>query len=313
MRRLILYTLLFITPFIVSIIVIEYLLRKIPNSHMVKADEFQAKMKQTKIIILGNSHAANAINPDFLSKEAYNLAQGAQTLNIDYALLSKYQDQLDSLEYIIISMSYHSPWFKLSDLEYFKWMGKYNNIYFDINIEHNPLKMFLFLDEPIKKDLEYIKLYYWNKRPITFNYINGFMPAPPASDLKKIEKHAKDVAQGFTVEDLTLRYNENLGYLTNIIEIAKKKHSKVIFITTPCYPTYIDNLNKEQLGSMHRLMDSIQNNEDVFYYDFLEDARSYTLEDFNNGDHLSYLGAQKVTFKIDSIIKKIEAKNIGKR
>ncbi len=309
MKKLILYTVIFITPFIVTIIVIEYLLRNIPNSHMVKADEFKTKVKQTKILILGNSHAANAINPELLSKEAYNLAQGAQTLDIDYALLSKYQDQLDSLEYIIVSMSYQSLWFKLSDLEYFKWMAKYNNIYFNIDIEHNPLKMFLFLDEPIKKDLEYIKLYYWNKRPITFNYINGFIPAPPTSDLEKIEKHGKSVAEGFTVQDLTFRYNENLRYLESIIQIAKKKHSKVIFITIPCYPTYIDNLNKEQLNSMHHLMDSIQDNENVFYYDFLEDARSYTLQDFNNGDHLSYIGAQKVTCKVDSLIKIIEEKN----
>lgn len=308
MKKFILYTLLFITPFIIAIVTLESLLRKIPNSHMFKAQEFRAESNQVKVLVLGNSHAANAINPKLLSKEAYNLAQGAQTLDVDYALLSKYQDSLDSLEYIIISMSYHSLWFKLSDLEYYKWMAKYNNIYFDIDIEHNPLKMFLFLDEPIKKDLEYIKLYYWDKRPIEFNYINGFMPAPPASDLEKTIKHAKSVATNFTVKDLSIRYNENLEYLAGIISIAKKKHSKVIFITIPCYPTYVDNLNKEQLNLMRHTMDSIKDDRNIFYYNFLDDARNYTLEDFSNGDHLSYVGAQKVTNKVDSIIKDIDSK-----
>lgn len=312
MKKLILYTLLFITPFIVAIVTIEYFLRRIPNSHMVKADEFETKVKQTQILILGNSHAANAINPEFLSKKAYNLAQGAQTLDVDYALLYKYQDQLDSLEYIIIPISYHSLWLKLSDLEYFKWMAKYNNIYFDIDIEHNPLKKLLFLDEPIKKDLEYLKLYYWDKRPITFNYINGFMPAPPSSDLDKTKKHGKSVAEGFTIQSLAFRYKENLKNLENIISIANKKNCKVIFITIPCYPTYLDNLNKKQLELMYQSMDSIKDNKNIFYYDFLEDARNYTLQDFSNGDHLSYIGAQKVTYKVDSIIKIIEGQNIPK-
>lgn len=275
---------------------------------MIKAEEFKKKAKQTKILILGNSHAANAINPALLSKEAYNLAQGAQTLDIDYALLSKYQDQLDSLEYVIVPISYHSLWFKLSDLEYFKWMAKYNNIYFDINIEHNPLKMFLFLDEPIKRDLEYVKSYYYNKQQIEFNFINGFMPAQPATNFDKIAKHAKSTSTNFTVNDLTTNYNENLEYLSRIIEIAKNKHAKVIFMTIPCYSTYIDNLNRKQLDLMHYTMDSIRDDKDIFYYDFLEDARNYTLEDFSNGDHLSYIGAQKVTNKVDSIIKKIDIK-----
>lgn len=295
-------------PFIIAMIGIEYLLRKIPNSYIFKADEFNPKSKSIKILILGNSHAANALNPQYLHKKAYNLAQGAQTLDIDCALLKKYADRMDSLEYIIVPISYHSLWFKLSDLKYYKWMAKYNNIYFDINIETNPLKRFILMDEPIKKDLMLIKSYYWDKKPVAFNFIDGFMPATPTSDLEKTSKHGKTTAKNFTVTDLNLRYQENLKYLSDMINIAKNKQSKIIFITIPCYPTYIDNLDKKQKDKMQHTMDSIKDNKDVFYFNLLDDARKFALEDFANGDHLSYKGAEKVSCKIDSIIRTIESR-----
>lgn len=297
-------------PFILTIIGTEYLLRKIPNSHMFKADDFDPKIKSTKILILGNSHAANALNPQYLHKNAYNLSQGAQSLDIDCALLKKYADQMDSLEYIIVPISYHSLWLKLSDLEYYKWMAKYNNIYFDINIETNPLKRLILMDRPIKNNLMLIKSYYWDKQPVTFNFINGFMAAPPTSDIEKTSKHGKSIAKGFTVADLNFRYQENIKYLSDMINIAKNKQSKVIFITIPCYSTYIDNLDKKQMDKMLHTMDSIKDNKNVFYFNLLNDALKFTIDDFNNGDHLSYKGAQKVSCKIDSIIRAIENPNI---
>lgn len=299
---------LFIMPFIITMIGIEYLLRKIPNSYMLKNDDLNTKIENIKILILGNSHAANALNPEYLHKKAYNLAQGAQTLDIDCALLKKYVPLMDSLEYVIVPISYHSLWFKLSDLEYYKWMAKYNNIYFDIDIEPNPLKRLILMDEPIKKDLMLIKSYYWDKEPISFNFIDGFMPATPTSDLERISKHAKSTAKNFTVNDLNFRYQENLKHLSDMINIAKNKKIKIIFITIPCYPTYIDNLNKRQMDKMRNTMDSIKDNKEVYYFDMLDDARKFNLDDFSNGDHLSYKGAEKVSCKIDSIIRTIECR-----
>lgn len=86
----------------------EYFLRKIPNTHMIKAAEFKFEVSKTKILILENFHSFNAIDPKYLSKEAYNLAQGSQTLDIDYAIFSKFQAELTSLEYIIVPISYQS-------------------------------------------------------------------------------------------------------------------------------------------------------------------------------------------------------------
>ncbi|SHF96881.1 hypothetical protein [Dysgonomonas macrotermitis] len=310
MKRFCLYTLLFITPFIVCLIGMEYLLRKIPNMHQYKAQDINGKIAHTQILILGNSHIDNAIDPTYLHEPAYNLAQGAQTLDIDYALLNKYSGQIDSLKYIIAGISYHSLWFKLTEIPSYKWMAKYNNIYFDINIEKNPLKRFLLLDEPMLKNISIINEYYSGNKVIKYQFINGFMPAVPISDPSLLEKQGESAAKNYTVTDFTHLYNENVSYINSIIAIARKKKAKVIFITVPCYKSYLDFLNLEQLSVMQKTMEDIQNDNDVFYFNFLQEARLLDDTDFSNGDHLSKNGAQKITEKLDSIIRNIDNKGI---
>lgn len=311
MRRFIIYTILFLAPFVIAIVLMEHFLRGIPNTHMAKAKAITGELSQIKILILGNSHAANGIDPKYLSKKAYNLAQGAQTLDIDYSLLNKYKDDLSALEYVIVPISYHSLWFKLSELKYYRWMAKYNNIYFDIDIEHNPLKKFLLFDNVIKVKLKNLKQYYWENDLLLPDFKEGFFSAPPATDISVLSESGESKAKDFSVNDLDALYSENLKYLKGIIDIANDKGAKVLFITIPCYPTYIDNLKKQQLSLMHQTMDNLENGKDVFYLDLLEDGRKLSLQDFANGDHLSYLGAQKFTMKLDSIIKDIENQSIA--
>lgn len=299
---------LFLAPFVICVIAMEYFLRKIPNSHMIKANEFKLEASKVKILILGNSHTLNAINPEYLSKDAYNLSQAAQTLDVDYALLHKYENQLKSLEYIVIPVSYQSLWIKLSDEGYFKWTAKYNNIYFNLAIENNPLNTFLIRDNTMINNLKHLKSYYLDNISENINLIRGFMPAKPSISLEKTTENGKIKAKAYTFDNLNYLYRENIDNLLKMINIARRKNAKIIFITIPCYTTFLDNMNKKQLDIIHTTMNNIKNNKDIFYYDMLEDARGYTLEDFSNGDHLSYKGAKKVSMKLDSIIRSIDKK-----
>ena len=134
------------------------------------------------------------------------------------------------------------------------------------------------------------------------------MLVKPATDIDKVREHGESTAKAYTVDDLSVLYSENLMHIKSIIDITRSKNAKVIFLTIPCYISYLDNINPVQLDLIHQTMGNLKNDTDVFYYDLLEDARAYDLEDFGNGDHLSYLGAKKVTMKLDSIIGEIETK-----
>lgn len=164
----------------------------------------------------------------------------------------------------------------------------------------------MLLDKPVKKHLESLKSYYWDRKTQNLFLEKGFMPRKAATDLEIIQEDGKSKAKAYTVNDLTYLYAENMAHIYGIVDIARKKKAKVIFLTIPCYITYLDNIAPKQLDLIHQTMNGITNNNDIFYYDMLEDARKYDLKDFGDGDHLSYHGAKKVTMKLDSIIKTIE-------
>lgn len=312
MRKLILYTLIFISPFIIIVIGLETLLRKLPNTYMVKANFLKNNATNIQIMILGSSHGVTGIDPDSFSKKAFNTANYAQTLDIDYKILDKYQSKLDSLEYIIVPLSYHLLWTNLEDHPQI-WRRKYYDIYYNIETVHNPLKRILFLDETMRTNFQIIGDYYCKKEnPIPNLTPKGFIALQPAKGLDIIEKASKKAIPAHTTKDLTWRYSENVEYLKKIIGIGKKKKAKVILVTIPAHSSFVKYLNPQQLGMMYSTADELADSKDVFYYNFLNefnekiDKENFKL--FFDSDHLSYLGAEIFTQKLDSIIKVIDQK-----
>lgn len=313
MKKLILYTLIFISPFIVIVIGLETLLRRLPNAYMVKADFLKTNSSNTQILILGSSHGITGINPDSFTKNAFNTANYAQTLDIDYKILDRYQDKLDSLEYVIIPLSYHLLWTNIEDHPQ-RWRRKYYNIYYGIDIEQNPLKRLLFLDETMRTNFQIIQNYYYKKEdPIPNLTPKGFVILKPAKSVDVIEEVSEKVISAHTASDLDWRYFENIEYLKKIIEIGKKKKAKTIFVTIPAHASFVKLLSQKQLNMLYSAANELADNKDVFYYDCLNDFNKDTgnknYELFFDSDHLSYLGAEVFSHKLDSIIKVLDKKN----
>lgn len=313
MKKLILYTLIFISPFIITVIGLETLLRKIPNAYMVKADFLKTSSSNTQILILGSSHGITGINPRAFSKSAFNTANYAQTLDIDYKILEKYQDKLDSLEYVIVPLSYHLLWTNIKDHPQ-RWRRKYYNIYYDIDIEQNPLKRLLFLDETMKTNLQHIQDFYSKKEnPIPDLTPRGFIALQPAKNASIIKEVSEKVISAHTSSNLNWRYAENVNYLKKIIEIGRKKNAKTIFVTIPAHISFVNLLNQNQLNILHSTANELADNKDVFYYDCLNDFNNSTSDKnfklFFDSDHLSYLGAEVFSHKLDSIIKVLDKRN----
>lgn len=313
MKKLILYTLLFISPFIIVVIGLETLLRKLPNAYMVKADYLKANSSNAQILILGSSHGITGINPDFFSKNAFNTANYAQTLDIDYKILEKYRNKLDSLEYIIIPLSYHLLWTNIEDHPQ-RWRRKYYNIYYGIDIEQNPLKKLVFLDETMRTNFQIIQNYYYkHENPIPNLTPKGFVALKPNNNLNTLEEISKKVIVAHTAPDLDWRFSENIEYLKKIIEIGKEKKVKIIFVTIPAHSSFVKLLHQKQLDLLHSVANELTDNKEVFYYDCLNDFNKDTdnkdAELFFDSDHLSYLGAEIFSHKLDSIIKVLDKKD----
>lgn len=311
MDKFIKYTFLFILPFIIGAGIMEYLLRKIPNDYFIKNEYLTNNSAEIKILILGSSHSLNDLDPSLFHKKAYIGANVSQTLDIDYKVLQKFEDQLDSLEYIIIPISYHSLFSKL-DTGIEDWRSKYYNIYYNIKIEQSPLKTPMILTGTMKYNLQRLNTYYLKGQTADVNIDElGMIKMKPCRDLEKLKKESTKAANRHTSPNINYFLNENLKYLDEIIELANKMNAKVIFFTPPFHKEYRALLNQKQLDITIQAIEKINNNKNVFYYNFIDTYTEYQLQDFANGDHLSYLGAKKFTMKLDSIIKDIENQSIA--
>ena len=86
--------LLLALPIVLVSAYLEHKLYQIPNSYNLKRTNFEHQLESIQTLILGSSHALNAINPAYLSTPTYNLANVSQSLDYDQLLTLKYLPQL---------------------------------------------------------------------------------------------------------------------------------------------------------------------------------------------------------------------------
>tara|TARA_B110001452_G_C14886257_1_gene309789 strand:- start:59 stop:556 length:498 start_codon:yes stop_codon:yes gene_type:complete len=93
-------------------------------------------------------------------------------------------------------------------------------------------------------------------------------------------------------------FNQNLKYLDSIIHFKSSKDWKIIFFAPPAHKTYRKHLNNNQLTLNFLALDSIiMKNENCVFFDFLNDS-GFKKEDFYDADHLSEIGAKKLSYKL---------------
>ena len=291
----------------------EPLLRQTPLDNKKKRDIIERNSHDTKILVMGSSHAACDIDPSYFSEKAINIALLAQSVSLDYFFLNKYKDRFDSLKYIVIPISYHSLYYEMGMLEGQEATYKYYDIYFGTDFEKNPLKKMLIFNGVMKDNLLAIKKYYIDKDTINPNMTElGLIKNAPAKSIENIRKSAFFSAKRHNRKNLNLGLIEtNTNYYKEIIKIARAKNVKIILFTPPLHPLYRDLLDKYQLNQMYDAANSLKNNSDVFYFNLIDtgDKHNYTLSDYSDADHLSLLGAKKFTQELDSIISSIAETN----
>src|SRR5438128_2689811 len=106
MKRYLKSLLLFLLPLVVVAISMEVLLRNIPNDYRYKKIFLDNNARSLEVLVLGNSHSFFDIDPRYIKQKCFNAAYYSQSLDYDLALLKKYDNQWDSLKYIVIPVDY---------------------------------------------------------------------------------------------------------------------------------------------------------------------------------------------------------------
>lgn len=282
-----------------------------PNTFNRKANYLDAEGAKVQTAVFGSSHNQNAINPEYLSMPAINLANAGQDLQLDSALFFHSLSKLPSLHTVILEMDYHSLEEK-NDPDYFR-IPWYNRFF---GFELYPTSMFsklsvyasspaffnqLFVDHINPKKITY-KL---NKYGFIVNDFPGVMEDLDYDSAALMRTAAKRLRGKHTKESLE-NYHFNIAKLNAIINFCKTRGIWVMLISTPMYETYIKNEVPAKKARRRAYIDSVKTTPGLSYVDF-ENSNRFDVHDFKNDDHLNSNGAKKFTRMIDSLLKTLPA------
>lgn len=78
-------------------------------------------------------------------------------------------------------------------------------------------------------------------------------------------------------------------------EVCEQHGVQLVLFTTPARPSYYNNLYQNQMDRTYQVIHSImKSHKVVFYQNFLKDSH-FVADDFYDQDHLSEVGAEKLT------------------
>ena len=306
MKKFIINTLLISLPLFVLGFGMEFLLRQIPNDYKLKNDYLKQHSNEIETLILGSSHSFYGIDPNYFTSKTFNVANVSQTLDYDYEIIKNYQDNFKNLKTIVLPISYFTLYGKLEeDTE--SWRVKNYTIYYGMNTSNKISDYSEVLSTQFKANLLRLGSYYVKKKSnITCNELGwgNAYTSEKAKDLNKTginaaSRHSKDI----TIKKSKDILDKNNFLLDSIVIWSKKRGIKIIFITPPAFESYRNNLNKPQLQIMENTIENvISKNKNCSYYNLLND-NSFIAKDYYDADHVSEIGAKKLSNIINEKVK----------
>lgn len=146
-------------PILFGAIIMEFLLRNTPNDYLFKKQYLDRNSSEIETLILGSSHSFYAFNPEYFSNNTFNASHISQSLNYDFEIHKKYQDQFKNLKTIILPISYFTLFGKL-EAGSESWRVKNYIIYYDLNSSKSLIDYSEVLSNRINVNMKRIASYY---------------------------------------------------------------------------------------------------------------------------------------------------------
>lgn len=270
---------------------VDYKARLIPSNYAIKRAALENNVETAQIFITGSSHAYYGIKPDLLGNPAVSIAYVGQDIYYDTHILSKYLSDAKSAKLIIITVSYPSFEYRMQDSIWKNHISFYRK-FWNIQPQHNTFEL---------ADYSTIALFGVQRS-------RDFLLTGKVSELDSVDKYGGNdnlrltdsysVRNGRTAvkrqeAEINKKYiTQNVEYLDGLLNALKQSNVRAVFITTPCFHTYYENLNAERYLRMQNEIQLLSKKYNVEYGNYLKDDR-FTAEDFFDADHLNTTGARK--------------------
>ena len=301
MKRFFKTLILFFLPLSCFVIGLEYWMRHVPNVYSYKNGWLEKNISMVHIWTFGSSHGFYDISPACFSKSAFNSAHSSQTIQFDRFIFEKFIDNADSLEWVILTISYFSltedmtkdklEWWRVKNYCLYYACPYYKGDYrYHCEVIGNPLHIY----EQVLRVMKYwtcgvddvicdslgLGLNHTKRERREQWVMNGE---------ERVRLHTKNLAEN---ESVIQANKENIEY---IINRCKEKNVSVLLLTPPVYRTYYECVDSTQYTLVvDACKEWEQQNAHVHYLNLFKDSR-FNEDDFYDADHLETEGAAKLT------------------
>ena len=257
------------------------------------------------ILICGDSHTECAIN-DSIIKNTINISNISEHYLYTYNVLKLILKNNTQIKTIILGCSFHS-------------LGKnYDKVIYknDKDLEMYSKYLPLLDNESIleiltKNQLDLIKSSVGIFSETINSIVKNFKTYQDYPFIGKYYSSKKNNLNDTTIRSAIIRhyYQKNgkiqdfysfsqIKYLNKIVNLCLKKNIKLILINTPISNEYYKKIPSKFISNYYSTISGLSKR--IEFWDF----HSLKLENncYGDGDHLNYVGANKFTLKIDSLI-----------
>jgi len=280
---------------------VEIYLRQLPTTYTAKVEGLACTADSVELLILGNSHATFAVDPNQMDEYAYNLAQVNQSLYYDKRLTLKYLDKLPKLRFVIITVDFHSLYFSSqgprdawsyygNGIEYkdgLPLLKKYSRI-----MGYTPKVTFNLILKSLKKKYKTIKAIDVENgvnlaQPISKGWLEYTGTHHSAMNESGYRERAKDFNE---LAKNSKEKTEVLKDLENFIRVLQSKNVTPVLVTLPGYSPYCNMLDKKILAQNELDLQTLSRKYAINYWNYLD--LPLEQDKFWNCDHLNSEGAE---------------------
>ena len=295
MRTFIKNIAIYLLPIAILSVGLEIYVESIPNSYTYKRSYMEQHASTIQTLILGSSYAYDGIDASVLPA-AFNLANSSQCFEDDYRLLTKYIPQMDSLQSVILPLSYSSLQMVSSSNR-----RVYYTIYMDI-YPRWPISKYSFECFNLELMAKKIIKYHLSEDMVRCDSLGqrvGHTFAQRPTDWQDIPAL---IANDRFVGPSAMPYvQENIQWLKQLADLCKSRDVTLYLVAMPLLPAYREGIPQEQIVLLEQVMHDLAEE-----YSFVEmlDYQDWGLEaDFWNATHLNTAGATRLTHALREYIK----------
>ncbi len=309
MRRFLKFSILFALPILIGAVTLEYTIRQIPNPYRQKYEWMDRHAEDVEVIILGSSHTFYGVKPNLFPQVTFNMANVSQEIEQDLWLLQHWAPHYRRLKTVVLTMS-TCFWFnkglengdeafRCSNYKIYMHCDLYSNFSrYNLEIAQWPTAK-----EKLCKALPlYFSTNNFGDDPNALSSLAGcdqygwgniFLLKNKNMKEWNDETEAVNSARRHTPENWNYT-SKNLSKMKELAQFCQEHDVQLVLITTPCWPSYYNRISTQQLSKMYQLVDSLQREFNVPYFNYMKDTR-FLEDDFYDSNHLSEIGAAKFT------------------